>query len=113
MESMYNVNVVASPLFFLDVEITVVDDGIRSRRHLQLHTCFLCKRCIASARHLFMYRGDAAFCSEDCRQEQMDMDGALAGVEHDATARSSGCCPRRRRRPPWPRHPAAPSCPGS
>ena len=99
MESMYNVNVVASPLFFLDVEITGVDDGSRRRRHLQLHTCFLCKRYIPSDRHLFMYRGDTAFCSEACRQEQVDMDGALAGVEHDAggTDRHGPNLPRPRR----------------
>ncbi|KAL5212793.1 hypothetical protein ABZP36_023640 [Zizania latifolia] len=45
-----------------------------------LDSCFLCKRDITFNRHIFMYRGDAAFCSDDCRQDQMDMDAALAAV---------------------------------
>ncbi|TVU07611.1 hypothetical protein EJB05_40975 [Eragrostis curvula] len=45
-----------------------------------LDSCFLCKRSIACGRDIFMYRGDAAFCSDDCRQEQMDMDEALHAV---------------------------------
>ncbi|KAL5199298.1 hypothetical protein ABZP36_020501 [Zizania latifolia] len=45
-----------------------------------LESCFLCKRSIAGDRDIFMYRGDAAFCSEDCRDEQMEMDDALQVV---------------------------------
>ncbi|XP_066372929.1 FCS-Like Zinc finger 3-like [Miscanthus floridulus] len=45
-------------------------------RHF-LDACFLCKRDITSDRHIFMYKGDAAFCSDDCRQEQRGMDAAL------------------------------------
>ncbi|OEL25942.1 hypothetical protein BAE44_0013045 [Dichanthelium oligosanthes] len=45
-----------------------------------LEQCFLCKESIACNRDIFMYKGDAAFCSDDCRQEQMDMDEALHAV---------------------------------
>lgn len=45
-----------------------------------LGSCFLCKESIACNRDIFMYKGDAAFCSDDCRQEQMDMDEALQSV---------------------------------
>ncbi|PAN22364.1 hypothetical protein GQ55_4G014400 [Panicum hallii var. hallii] len=45
-----------------------------------LGSCLLCKESIACNRDVFMYKGDAAFCSDDCRQEQMDMDEALQAV---------------------------------
>ncbi|KAL6873918.1 hypothetical protein ACP4OV_014000 [Aristida adscensionis] len=47
-----------------------------------LGSCYLCKKSIACNRDVFMYKGDAAFCSEECREEQMGMDEAL-----DAAAR--------------------------
>ncbi|XP_066371413.1 uncharacterized protein [Miscanthus floridulus] len=49
----------------------------RRRRLHYLESCYLCKESIACDRDVFMYKGDAAFCSEDCRDEQMDMDEAL------------------------------------
>ncbi|CAN6162721.1 unnamed protein product [Urochloa humidicola] len=54
-----------------------------------LESCFLCKETIACNRDVFMYRGDAAFCSDDCRQEQMDMDEALDAVARRHRLRSS------------------------
>ncbi|XP_010935033.1 uncharacterized protein [Elaeis guineensis] len=45
--------------------------------HHFLDTCFLCKKPIAAGDDIFMYRGDAPFCSEECREEQMEMDEAL------------------------------------
>ncbi|XP_040381511.1 FCS-Like Zinc finger 7-like isoform X2 [Oryza brachyantha] len=54
--------------------------GGRRRRLHFLESCFLCKSSIAGDRDIFMYRGDAAFCSDECRQEQMDMDEALQTV---------------------------------
>jgi len=39
-----------------------------------LRTCFLCKRRLAPARDIYMYRGDSAFCSQECRQQQMNQD---------------------------------------
>jgi len=41
-----------------------------------LESCFLCKKPLADNRDIFMYRGDTPFCSEECRQEQIDMDEA-------------------------------------
>ncbi|KAK8520770.1 hypothetical protein V6N13_076908 [Hibiscus sabdariffa] len=41
-----------------------------------LDACFLCKKHLGGNRDIFMYRGDTPFCSEDCRQEQIDMDEA-------------------------------------
>lgn len=56
----------------------------RPRRHHYLDSCFLCKNCILRSRDIFMYKGDAAFCSEECRQEQIDMDDALHAVARRA-----------------------------
>ncbi|XP_051199348.1 FCS-Like Zinc finger 7 [Lolium perenne] len=53
--------------------------GAMTRPHF-LDACFLCKKSISRDRDIFMYRGDAAFCSEECRQEQMCMDEALRAV---------------------------------
>ncbi|KAK8946146.1 hypothetical protein KSP40_PGU015214 [Platanthera guangdongensis] len=53
--------------FFL---VDLSDDG---PRHF-LDSCFLCKKPLASNSDIFMYRGDIPFCSEECREEQIDMD---------------------------------------
>ncbi|XWS49195.1 hypothetical protein CRYUN_Cryun13aG0143100 [Craigia yunnanensis] len=41
-----------------------------------LDACFLCKKPLGSNRDIFMYRGDTPFCSEECRQEQIEIDEA-------------------------------------
>ncbi|TYI34444.1 hypothetical protein ES332_A03G009400v1 [Gossypium tomentosum] len=53
-------------------------DG-RFEDHHQPHfldACFLCKKPLGGNKDIFMYRGDTPFCSEECRQEQIDMDEA-------------------------------------
>ncbi|MED6157832.1 FCS-Like Zinc finger 1 [Stylosanthes scabra] len=42
-----------------------------------LHSCFLCKKPLGENRDIFMYRGDTPFCSEECRQEQIEIDEAM------------------------------------
>ncbi|KAH6778212.1 hypothetical protein C2S52_006259 [Perilla frutescens var. hirtella] len=39
-----------------------------------LRVCCLCKRRLIPGRDIFMYRGDSAFCSLECRQQQMTQD---------------------------------------
>ncbi|BFG35374.1 hypothetical protein CerSpe_216480 [Prunus speciosa] len=39
-----------------------------------LRTCGLCKRHLASGRDIYMYRGDTAFCSLECREQQIKQD---------------------------------------
>uniref|UniRef100_A0A7N0VLF5 FLZ-type domain-containing protein n=1 Tax=Kalanchoe fedtschenkoi TaxID=63787 RepID=A0A7N0VLF5_KALFE len=41
-----------------------------------LESCHLCGKSLAGDQDIFMYRGDTPFCSEECRQEQIDMDEA-------------------------------------
>ncbi|KAA8530888.1 hypothetical protein F0562_005488 [Nyssa sinensis] len=39
-----------------------------------LRSCGLCKRRLAPGRDIYMYRGDTAFCSQECREEQIKQD---------------------------------------
>lgn len=39
-----------------------------------LHTCGLCKRRLPPGRDIYMYRGDTAFCSLECREQQIKQD---------------------------------------
>ncbi|KAF7816940.1 FCS-Like Zinc finger 6-like [Senna tora] len=39
-----------------------------------LRACSLCKRRLVPGRDIYMYRGDSAFCSQECRQKQMIQD---------------------------------------
>ncbi|XP_048447416.1 FCS-Like Zinc finger 2 [Pyrus x bretschneideri] len=51
----------------------------RFEEHHQPHfldACFLCKKPLGDNRDIFMYRGDTPFCSEECRDEQIEIDEA-------------------------------------
>ncbi|KAF7110144.1 hypothetical protein CFC21_110296 [Triticum aestivum] len=61
---------------FFRVKPAAVAGAARHHHHF-LDSCFLCKRSISRDRDIFMYKGDAAFCGEECRQDQMAMDEAL------------------------------------
>nr|GEY29242.1 hypothetical protein [Tanacetum cinerariifolium] len=39
-----------------------------------LTACHFCKRRLITGRDIFMYRGDSAFCSLECREQQMSQD---------------------------------------
>ncbi|KZV28922.1 hypothetical protein F511_13717 [Dorcoceras hygrometricum] len=39
-----------------------------------LRACFLCQRRLVHGHDIYMYRGDSAFCSLECRQQQMLQD---------------------------------------
>ncbi|XP_052190579.1 FCS-Like Zinc finger 6-like [Diospyros lotus] len=39
-----------------------------------LRTCGLCQQRLAPGRDIYMYRGDTAFCSLECREKQMKQD---------------------------------------
>ncbi|KAI5058338.1 hypothetical protein GOP47_0026508 [Adiantum capillus-veneris] len=43
-----------------------------------LDNCFFCKRRLKHERDIFIYRGDAAFCTEECRQRQILKDESHA-----------------------------------
>jgi len=41
-----------------------------------LEACALCKKPLGDNKDIFMYRGDTPFCSEECREEQIEIDEA-------------------------------------
>jgi hypothetical protein len=45
---------------------------------LALDSCALCAKPLALDSDIFMYRGDTPFCSEECRDEQMQLDAVCA-----------------------------------
>ncbi|CAN6202764.1 unnamed protein product [Urochloa humidicola] len=114
---------VASRFFLAGGNGNAGGEGCDRRRHF-LEACFLCKREITSDRHIFMYRGDAAFCSDECRQDQRSMDAALKAARRrqrylrrtaSLPAPASGTAPAAAM---MPRRPtiaglAHPSCPAS
>ncbi|GJZ75994.1 FCS-Like zinc finger 6-like protein [Tanacetum coccineum] len=56
-----------------------------------LKACHLCKRRLITGRDIFMYRGDSAFCSLECRQQQMNQDEKkdkclMASNKHNTTS---------------------------
>ncbi|XP_022740752.1 uncharacterized protein LOC111292572 [Durio zibethinus] len=60
-----------------------------------LRSCCLCKRRLAPGRDIYMYRGDTAFCSLECREQQMKQDerkeklNVVASKKEDRHASSS------------------------
>ncbi|KMS99886.1 hypothetical protein BVRB_1g017350 [Beta vulgaris subsp. vulgaris] len=41
-----------------------------------LDSCFFCNKSIKPNKDIFMYRGNTPFCSDNCRQEQIEIDEA-------------------------------------
>uniref|UniRef100_K3YEL8 FLZ-type domain-containing protein n=1 Tax=Setaria italica TaxID=4555 RepID=K3YEL8_SETIT len=58
--------------FFFDAE-PLGEPG----RHA-LDACALCSKPLSRNSDIFMYKGDTPFCSEDCRDEQMQFDAIRA-----------------------------------
>jgi zinc-finger of the FCS-type, C2-C2 len=56
-------------------------------RH-DLDCCSLCAKHLSKSRDIFMYQGDAPFCSEECRQEQIDIDQEKEFRRNNANRRS-------------------------
>ncbi|KAL3339628.1 hypothetical protein AABB24_028300 [Solanum stoloniferum] len=49
-------------------------EGFERERANFLRICGLCNRRLINGRDIYMYRGDTAFCSMECREEQMKQD---------------------------------------
>ncbi|XP_040376780.1 FCS-Like Zinc finger 1-like [Oryza brachyantha] len=80
-----------------------VGGGGELRRHHYLDACFRCRRMLAGNEDIFMYRGDTPFCSEDCRQRQIDADDASEMKKKKRPKQppaARGEQPRRQRRSP-------------
>ncbi|KAG0457116.1 hypothetical protein HPP92_022273 [Vanilla planifolia] len=58
-----------------------------------LDECGICGRRLGAGREAYMYGGEEAFCSEDCRLERMDMDAAVERARR--MTRAMRCTSRR------------------
>ncbi|CAO2144991.1 unnamed protein product [Urochloa humidicola] len=58
-----------------------------------LQRCFLCHRELDDGRDIYIYRGDRAFCSEECRCRHI-----LVEDDDDCARVAAADCSRRRRR---------------
>uniref|UniRef100_A0ACD5USY8 Uncharacterized protein n=1 Tax=Avena sativa TaxID=4498 RepID=A0ACD5USY8_AVESA len=63
---------VACSFFFFDAE-PLGEAGMPAQ-----DACALCSKRLARHSDVFMYRGDTPFCSEECREEQMQLDAVCA-----------------------------------
>ncbi|XP_039123013.1 FCS-Like Zinc finger 6-like [Dioscorea cayenensis subsp. rotundata] len=60
-----------------------------------LKACSLCKRRLGPGRDIFMYRGEMAFCSLECRQQRMNYNErkekcSLSSMKKDTPSVSTG-----------------------
>ena len=67
--------------FFVDAE------PVGEPRLPALDACSLCAKPLGRDSDLFMYRGDTPFCSEECRDEQMQFDAIRARQAARSAAR--------------------------
>jgi endogenous inhibitor of DNA gyrase (YacG/DUF329 family) len=70
--------------FFFEPDTVGVEPGQRHAPPLDLHACALCAKPLARNSDIFMYMGDTPFCSDDCRDEQINHDAALARQQASA-----------------------------
>ncbi|XP_042506295.1 FCS-Like Zinc finger 15-like [Macadamia integrifolia] len=55
-----------------------------------LDSCFLCKQRLLPGKDIYMYKGDRAFCSVDCRCRQIFMDEESVRRKNCSSSRSLG-----------------------
>ncbi|TVU15994.1 hypothetical protein EJB05_39540, partial [Eragrostis curvula] len=69
--------------------------------HHFLEECSLCGKCLSG--DIFMYRGDTPFCSEECRQQQIEVDRAKHRRKKRAAAHALAARKEHRHQQPQPR----------
>ncbi|KAJ8636370.1 hypothetical protein MRB53_010637 [Persea americana] len=65
-----------------------------------LDSCFLCKKRLSPHRDIYMYRGDRAFCSVECRCRQifMDEENQDSSFKENCSVAASQIHPNKRNR---------------
>ncbi|KAG9139388.1 hypothetical protein Leryth_017302 [Lithospermum erythrorhizon] len=56
-----------------------------------LDNCFLCRKKLLPCHDIYMYKGDRAFCSEECRCRQIYMDEEEAATVKSKAKRGNNC----------------------
>jgi endogenous inhibitor of DNA gyrase (YacG/DUF329 family) len=70
--------------FFFEAGTVGQEPGQRHAPPLDLRACALCAKPLARNSDIFIYMGDTPFCSDDCRDEQINHDAALARQQASA-----------------------------
>ncbi|XP_042449922.1 FCS-Like Zinc finger 15-like [Zingiber officinale] len=63
-----------------------------------LENCYLCRKKLQQGKDIYMYRGDRAFCSEECRRRQIFMDEESVRRDQCSVSASSTAAGRGRAR---------------
>ncbi|XP_042445977.1 FCS-Like Zinc finger 15-like [Zingiber officinale] len=63
-----------------------------------LENCYLCRKKLQQGKDIYMYRGDRAFCSEECRRRQIFMDEESVRRDQCSVSASSAAAGRGRPR---------------
>ncbi|XP_054820208.1 FCS-Like Zinc finger 15-like [Prosopis cineraria] len=82
-----------------------------SNRSAFLDQCFLCRNRLSLEKDIYMYKGDKAFCSQECRCKQMFMDDdddesidiencSFAAIRPRSASSPTSPAPRYHRKPP-------------
>ncbi|CAK8543482.1 unnamed protein product [Lathyrus sativus] len=50
-----------------------------------LGVCYTCKKHLEQTKDIFIYRGEKAFCSKECRHREMVLDGVESSEEYEST----------------------------
>ncbi|XP_058738009.1 FCS-Like Zinc finger 8-like [Vicia villosa] len=50
-----------------------------------LGVCYTCKKHLEHTKDIFIYRGEKAFCSKECRHREMVIDGVESSEEYEST----------------------------
>uniref|UniRef100_A0ACD5ZKG8 Uncharacterized protein n=1 Tax=Avena sativa TaxID=4498 RepID=A0ACD5ZKG8_AVESA len=82
--------------------IVPLDRGATGR--YAMDACYLCGKPLPRNLDIFMYRGDAPFCSEECRGVQMDMDEARERINTNAILKERAARNEQRRGTPSTQH---------
>ncbi|KMZ61639.1 hypothetical protein ZOSMA_50G00590 [Zostera marina] len=61
-------------LFEDDDDEQVEENRVPKYYHCFLESCFLCEIQLDCDDDIFMYKGEMAFCSEECREQQMELE---------------------------------------
>ncbi|KAM0947647.1 putative Zf-FLZ domain-containing protein [Dioscorea sansibarensis] len=67
-----------------------------------LQACFLCHQPLSHTKDIYMYRGDRAFCSEDCRCKQIYIDEEMLLREDRCSLAAAPSSGRRAKKPARP-----------
>ncbi|CAK9226248.1 unnamed protein product [Sphagnum troendelagicum] len=85
---------------FKTQQVVVVPDAVAAAAASAVHfldACYFCKRHLVDGKDIYMYRGDKAFCSTECRSQQIMLDERHENCLVAALKKTSGAPSHRNR----------------